>query len=338
MSTFFESIADSKKILVVDLGFLGDTIHLLPALRCIREALPEVQLDVVVGAHVASLLELTPWLDRVWSYPRFPTSRGLRWHLPFLKKLRAEGYAASINLNGSDRSSFLTRLSGAPLRLGRVPPKVAWYWPACFTQTVEAPFDCPLFEQRWQCLRAAGFPGQEPRFVAELPAAVAQSVEAKLSGERGFLHLSPFTTQDGKELPQAKLAELIGTLQQQYPERKIVLSAAPNEREQAKLAALLKALPVPPWRIFDGSLSLVELAGVIRLSAVHLGGDSGALHVALMTGRPTVSWWRDYPGRVEWQPRGRQHRTVLAEAGQALEDIDVRAVMEACADVLEAAR
>jgi ADP-heptose:LPS heptosyltransferase len=86
----------------------------------------------------------------------------------------------------------------------------------------------------------------------------------------------------------------------------LVLSTAPNDREKNKLTALLGRLRGKPWRVFPGDLSLVELAGVISQATMHWGGDSGALHVALMTGTPTLSWWRDYPGRVEWQPQGPQ--------------------------------
>jgi ADP-heptose:LPS heptosyltransferase len=59
---------------------------------------------------------------------------------------------------------------------------------------------------------------------------------------------------------------------------------------------------------------LVELAGLIKRARVHLGGDSGALHVALMTGTPTLSWFRDYAGRAEWQATGLKHRALLGTA------------------------
>lgn len=328
--TFFDQVRNSKKILVLDLGFLGDTIHLVPALRVLRKALPDANIDAMVGDHIKDILRLTPWLDGVLGYPRFPKSPGLGWHISFIKSLRAKKYDAIINLNGSDRSAFLTFFSGAQLRLGRVPPKVPWYWKRLFTSEVYVPFDRPVFQQRWDCLKNCGFPVDGPQFAAEIPKDVESRVAGLLDGESGFIHISPFTTQDTKELPIPILAEMIDFIQERYPSRKLVVSCAPNDRERGKLKQLLDGVSEPkPWRVFDGSLSLVELAGVISKSVIHLGGDSGALHVALMVDRPTVSWWRDYPGIREWMPPGECHKAAIgAESPEGLRGINAEALIE----------
>jgi len=308
---FFRLIPEKARILVLDLGFLGDTIHLIPALAAIRRARPEARLEVMVAEHIQGILAVCPWLDAVQGYPRFP--KGPPWYQNFgrVSALRAEQYDVVINLNGSDRSSILTWLSGARLRLGRVPPKTSWFWRHCFTHTVEVPFGRQaLYRQRLDALTAAGFPAAAvdgPAFPIEIPAEAAQKVAALLGGERAFVHVSPFATQDEKELPLEVLAEFLNTAAAAHPELSWVLSTAPNERERTKLADLRARLNFSPWKIFPGDLNLVELAEVMRRARLHLGGDSGALHVALMAGTKTLSWWRDYPGRVEWMPAGPGH-------------------------------
>lgn len=326
--SFYSLVRDAQKVLVLDLGFLGDTIHLLPALHCIRNALPRTHLTVLAGAHIQDILKAAPWIDAIEGYPRFPTSPGLGWHVGFLKKLRAAKYDAVINLNGSDRSAVLTRLSGAPLRLGRVPPKRSLFWKYCFTHTVEEPFEGPLYQQRWRCLRQVGFPGKRPRFGIEIPADTQAHAKELTGNEHDYIHLSPFTTQDTKELPEQTLAVLINSLQ--IHKYKVVISCAPNDRERDKLKRVLADVSIPPYRVFDGTLSLLELAAVIARSCLHLGGDSGALHVALMTGVPTVSWWRDYAGSDEWMPVGDGHRTLTSrETPAGLEGIQSQDIMTA---------
>ena len=64
-----------KKILVMELAGLGDNVHLLPALRVLREQERDAQLHVMVSAHVADLFQLTPWVDRIWKYPRVQIGR-----------------------------------------------------------------------------------------------------------------------------------------------------------------------------------------------------------------------------------------------------------------------
>lgn len=62
---------------------------------------------------------------------------------------------------------------------------------------------------------------------------------------------------------------------------------------------------------FSGELDLLELAALVQRAAVHLGGDSGGLHVAWMTGVSTVTWFREYEGRPDWQPLGDRHRSFV---------------------------
>ncbi|MGF1450150.1 MAG: glycosyltransferase family 9 protein [Opitutales bacterium] len=312
--SFYNLIREANRVLVLDLGFLGDTIHLIPALRCLREALPGARLDVMVAEHIRSILQLTPWVEGVLGYRRFPKSAPLYRQGHYIRELRSGRYDAVINLNGSDRSSILTRLSGAPLRLGRRPKRRHWYWPLLFTHRVTVPFgEQPLYQQRWECLQQAGFPGDAPRFAAEVPAPARAKASALLEGAEGFFHVSPSTTLDYKDLPLALQADMLNALQRERGVP-LVLSAAPNDRERARLQALCEHLDPKPLRTFAGDLNLVELAAVIERSSLHLGGDSGALHIAFMLGVPTVSWFRRYADMQEWLPSGERHRAVIGVA------------------------
>jgi hypothetical protein len=46
--------------MVLDLGFLGDTVHLLPALWMVRRAYPQAELHVAVAEHITSFMECAP--------------------------------------------------------------------------------------------------------------------------------------------------------------------------------------------------------------------------------------------------------------------------------------
>lgn len=310
--SFFEEAREARRLLVLDLGFLGDTVHLMPALHEIRRAWPEATIDVMAEERAKQILEVVPGLNDILGYPRFP--KGPKWHqdLGRVRRLRARSYDAVINLNGSDRSSILTRASGARWRLGRVPPKPAAFWRRCFTHVVDVPHGGrPVFQQRWECLKAAGIPvGEAPKFDVRIPDAVEAAVDLKLDGASDFIHVSPCTTQDMKELPMVELAAVVEAL---IERGRVVLSCAPNDRERRKMTELVESLTRPPWRTYAGSLSLLELAAVIGRARLHLGGDSGALHLALMMQTPTVSWFRNYPGKAEWLPPGNAHHAVVGE-------------------------
>lgn len=323
--------------MLLDLGFLGDSIHLLPALWTLRQAYPDAELNVMVSEHVTKIMEVAPYVDRVWGYPRFP--RGPKWYQDFgrIRRLRAAKFDVVINLNGSDRSSILTGLSGARWRLGRRPQDGGpAFWSAMFTHIVEHPYKTELIStQRWHCLKKAGFPGDTPEIHIEIPADSCHSALEKAGGEGGWIHVSPFTTENYKELPPAQLVELLCELNRRFPHKKIILTCAANEREKGKMSALLSALDFPPWRVFAGELDLLELAAIVQASSLHLGGDSGGLHVAWMTGVPTVTWFRRYDGLADWQPVGPRHRSVIGErTPEGLSGIETSSILAMDEDLL----
>lgn len=334
--SFYERAKKARKVLVLDLGFLGDTIQLIPALSCIRKSLPEAQLDVIVSDHIMSILNACPWINNIFGYPRFP--KGPPWYKDILRviRYRREDYDVIINLNGSDRSSLLTWAIGAPLRLGRIPPKIQMFWKFCFTHTVFIPRGTmPIYKQSWECLQRIGFPKFGPEFDTIIPEIAYEKVDSLLAVKDEFLHFSPFTTQDYKELPIDITAQFINCLRKKYSKYKIVISCAPNDRERTKLKELLDKLDEDPWHVFPGSLNLMELAALISRSKMHLGGDSGAMHIATMTNSLTLSWFRQYTNIVEWLPEGDRHRAVIGVATpNGLKGITVTALVDAFEELL----
>jgi heptosyltransferase-3 len=308
---FFERTRAARKVMVLDLGFLGDTVHLLPALWMVRQAYPQAELHVTVAAHITSLMDCAPWVNRVWGYMRYPRHATLRENLDMVRRLRRERFDVVINLNGSDRSSWLTFLSGAPERLGRRPDDGGPpFWTRMFTAHVSHPFtEEPVYLQRCRCLQKAGFPFDRPEFHTAIDPAALRA--ADISPADDYFHLSPFTTADSKELPPAQLAELIIALGEKFPGRKLVVSCAPTPREREKLERLLPLLPRRPWRVLAGNLSLTQLAAVIQHSAVHFCGDTGPFHLAVMTNTPTVAWFWPNPNIRQWLPEGGRFRVIV---------------------------
>jgi len=310
---FFLRTRGAKKVMVLDLGFLGDTVHLLPALWMIRQSYPQAELHVAVAAHITSFMDCVPWVDRVWGYMRYPRHATLRENWQMISRLRREKFDVLINLNGSDRSSWLSFFSGARERLGRVPDDGGPpFWRRMFTAHVECPPAAGLvYLQKCRCLAKAGFPFTQPEFHVEIPAENLRAAEISGDDTRTYFHVSPFTTADYKELPPVQLVQFFAALAENFPNKKLVLSCAPTERERKKMAELLALLPQKPWRVFAGNLNLTQISAVIRHSALHFCGDTGTLHLAVMTQTPAVAWFWPNPGVREWVPAGDKYRVVV---------------------------
>jgi len=310
---FFQRTSAAKKIMVLDLGFLGDTVHLLPALWVIRQSYPGAELSVAVAAHITSFMACVPWVNRVWGYSRYPRHATLRENFALVARLRREKFDVIINLNGSDRSSWLTFLSGARERLGRVPNDGGPpFWRHMFTAHVECPPSRePIYLQKCRCLAKAGFPLVEPEFHVEIAPDLLGAAGISSADAGTYFHVSPFTTADHKELSPAQLAGFINALSERFRKKKLVLSCAATEREKAKMAELLPLLSQPPWRVFAGNLNLMQLIAVIKHSALHFCGDTGTLHLAMMTRTPIVAWFWPHQNLHEWNPPGEHCRIVI---------------------------
>ena len=325
---FAKLLPPKPRMLVLDLGFLGDSIHLMPALDCIHQSVPNACVDVMVAEHVTQIMEVLPWLNRVIGYPRFP--KGPKWfnHGEWIKLLRTAKYDAVLNVNGSDRSSILTWLTGSPLRLGRIPRRKKWWWRRSVTHCIEHPYrNASVFEQTVEVLKLAGFTKGDGGFHVVIPESAKKAVNDQLGGLKSYVHVSPFTTENYKELPPPLLAQWLNQLNTKHS-LPIVLSVAPNEREKQKLQSLLEKLDFTPAAVFPGTLSLLELSAIIDQAQWHMGGDSGALHVALMCDTRTLAWYRQYDGLIEWAPPGKSHARVIGQAssdgltGISLQDLE----------------
>lgn len=328
--------------MVLDLGFLGDTVHLLPALWMVRQAYPQAELHVVVASHITSLMSCTPWVDRVWGYMRYPRHATLLENLDMVRRLRREKFDVLINLNGSDRSSWLTFFSGARERLGRVPDDGGPpFWKRMFTAHVQYRTETePVYLQRCRLLEQAGFPRTKPEFHVEIGPENLRAADISEADAKTYFHISPFTTADYKELSPQQMAELLTTLQKTFPNRKLALSCAPTPRELGKMEKLLALLPQKPWRVYAGNLNLIQVAAVIQHSALHFCGDTGTFHLALMTRTPTVAWFWPNPALKLWVPTDDLCRVIVGSnppGANFLSDAGTEAFVQAARSALSAA-
>jgi ADP-heptose:LPS heptosyltransferase len=132
-------------------------------------------------------------------------------------------------------------------------------------------------------------------FIPVEPAA-ASAVERKLSAWKIpasdrliLIHVSagnPF-----RRWPESHFAELAHTLVSAAPDRWVIFTGGPSDREAtARVLAVAKELAGPSaGRLIDGeALSLPELRALCDRAALYIGGDSGPLHMASASDVPIV--------------------------------------------------
>src|SRR5947209_8224723 len=101
-----------RRILVVKLRSIGDTVLSTPSLIALRRYVPHAEIDILLEDWVA------PVLDGFEGVSVISMGAGLSDRLRTARKLRQRDYDVAFNLHGGTTSTFLTRASGARHRFG----------------------------------------------------------------------------------------------------------------------------------------------------------------------------------------------------------------------------
>src|SRR3982751_1371714 len=105
---------DVKRILVIRLRSIGDTVLSTSSLLALHRFLPNASVDILVEDWVAPVLDAHPDVDRVIELERGSLAARAR----VAKDLRSRRYDVVYNLHGGTTSTLLTRATGAPHRVG----------------------------------------------------------------------------------------------------------------------------------------------------------------------------------------------------------------------------
>ena len=298
---------EPERILVIETLYLGDLIHTLPLIQALRRRYPTAQLDVLVRAGHVALMRQVSGIDQVLAMdPK--QHRGLRGLLALCGQLRARQYDLVLNPGASDRATLLTAFSGGKRRIGRLNRKQSKrLWPLLHDVVIDHPWAAePMY---WQKLTA---------FQPQLQLAATARFGLDLSGvdlaalklPSPFIHISPLASEDIRCLPPATLVELVTALRQRVPAHAIVVSCGPSQREVQRLNTVRPILDALGVHCLAGTVDLPTLAALIGRAALHIGPDSGPLHLAVAQGTPSVACFLFKNASAEWMPVGVQHRTI----------------------------
>lgn len=290
-----------RRILVVRVDLLGDVVLSLPAVRALRRAYPDAQIDFLALRSTAPILRDDPDMNdiiefdpHVWRRPgnllkRETWSEAAR----MLRRLRGAHYDLAVSVSG-DIGSILTRLSGAKRRVGYADE--AYY--GLLTDAVAGGRYRERKHEVYYVLAlaetAGGIvaPGDELLRLhvnpeAEITAATllrSARQELNAQGPLVAIHVGARNGQ-AKRWPPAHIAALAERLTRELSVL-VVLTGAPNEAPLAR--AVLRRCHAPILNLV-GQTSIPELVAVLAAADVLVSGDSGPMHIACAVRTPVVA-------------------------------------------------
>jgi ADP-heptose:LPS heptosyltransferase len=306
LKDFLNRTRDAGKIVVVDLGFLGDTVHLIPALWEIKDHYPKAELQVVTTPVGCEVLRMVKCVDRTRPMPLGPPSPSWWEHWGLLRELRRERFDVAFNFSGADRPALVTAFLGAQNSLVRQGRR-SHFWQRWFIRDwiPRVEFAGPVYEARRQMLVACGFKLSPARFDLMPPEEDRAWARENIPG--GAVHLSLSASFPLKEWPLANSVKLARLLLAESSGRRLVLTGAPNPREQERLEQFKREVADERAICLAGGLSVARLVAVLERCAAHVGPDSGVVHLAAALNTATISIFRKYEDMAVWLPQGPGH-------------------------------
>lgn len=255
---------------------MGDIVHALPAVTALRRALPEARIGWAVEPRWRALLS-SGLVDTIHEIPtrdwhaRPFSFRTLKQILQLRAGFRMQEYDLAVDLQGSLRSAFLARLSGAPRVFGPAAPRES---PARTFYTHRVALHQPsVIAQAAELLsKATGLP------LVPVPPMLPQS--AAITGAGRYLLVSPTAGWGAKQWPIPLYHELVQRLE--ATGHTILLNAGSADDPTAKAIASGNRARIT-------ALPLADYLALTRGAALVVGGDTGPIHLAAALGIPTLA-------------------------------------------------
>jgi ADP-heptose:LPS heptosyltransferase len=318
-------------ILLIRLKSIGDVVLTLPAVNAIRENFPPAKITFLTSKENVALLRgfrevnETIALDRAALRGGNPLKMAGEF-LRLLKRLRAGKFSLVVDFQGYGETAWLTRMTGAPRRWAYV-HRAGRGW--AYTQPIEQipavhPAEAHLDLLSRCGLRAGAVRNQFVLPEAALNEARAWFAEHRLDSRKSTLYIQPFTSGEHKNWP---LENYIAAARHWRSHgAQIIFGGGPSD------SAALEPARQEGFAVSAGVTILVT-GGLMQLSTLVFGGDTGALHLAVAQGkRVLMLLHQDDPG----SPLPFQHPdwVVVAPRPVAIAEISVPAVIAACAAAL----
>lgn len=278
---------DVRRVLVVRLRSIGDTVLATPALDALRSFLPDARIDVLLEDWVAPVLDGFTDAGNVLTIERGASTVA---RARIARELRAARYDVAFNLHGGTTATLLTRATGARHRVGYADYQYA----RLHNHTAPSPIELwgraslHSVEQQLALVGWTGVPVSDdaPTRLAVTSEAAA-SIEAKLRAV-GLNEATPFALVHPAAAFETKRWDVrnFARVTEYLHERKLncVAVAAPNET--GLINELLREAAAPVAALTD--LSLPEVTALAARSRLFVGNDSGIAHIAAAVGAPSV--------------------------------------------------
>ncbi|MCM8748088.1 glycosyltransferase family 9 protein [Thermomicrobiaceae bacterium CFH 74404] len=305
----------ARNILAVRLDNIGDVVLLGPALRAVKETVPQARLTLLASPAGATAAPLLPWIDDVIVWRAVWQDVGGR--MPF-DPHRERGLVDELSRRTFDAALIFTSFSQTP--------HVAGY--ACYlagiplrageskefggsTLTVElrsGPDELHQVERNLRLVERLGFTTCDRRLAIKISTDARRATTmllalAGLDSARPVVLLHPGASCQARRFPASRMREVCRLLSRAGWQVLVT-----GSQREAALVEFVAGTGVPGVGALAGRTSLAEFAALIERAALVICGNTLPLHLADAVGTPILGLYAGTDYEEQWQPRFTRYR------------------------------
>ena len=285
-----------KKILILRLSAIGDTIHTLPLVNALKKTYPDCKIGWVVEDKAELFVKNNPNIDncyvipqKIWKKRSF-SLQNIKEFFEIINNINKENYDIVFDTQQLLKSSiilpFLNIKRKITLSGGR---EFSWIFANEIIKSKHALFD-PNYHVVKRNLEFAKYIGANDFEIKFLMKNSDEKIKAKISDllkkidpKKPTVVLSPATTWKNKHWQESYWSQVLDFLDQKA---NIIFTG--TNADVALIGRIFANSSAKEITILAGQTNLEELAEVFCRADVVISPDSGSAHIAWATSKPYV--------------------------------------------------
>ena len=305
-----------KRIIVIDLLYLGDLLFAHPFFVALRRFFPEARIDLIANSTFSEIVKVNPNFDQIYSYDK---SWSVIESYKFAKKIKKNNYQLALNIHGNWRTALLLKLISADQSIGYgskgrglfldqiVDDNISGHmidFYLKFANELKNNFEQINIEEtstnKFPVLKVEG------KYLAS-----AEEKLKKLAIKENFIVLNTGGSWPTKRWPKEYFAELADLLTEKNYDILFVGGPSDTERVNYIIDKIIKK-----DNIYNlcGETSLLELAAVLKKASLMISGDTGPAHLAAAVGTNTAAIFGP-SDETKYAPRAKEKNILIKNKG-----------------------
>lgn len=286
-----------KRILIINLAFIGDVLLSTPVARALRQKYPDARIDMLVIPLAAPVARGNPYVDDVLEYDKRGKHKNTRELWRLIRQLRTRRYDLAVATNFALRGALLAWASGIRYRAGYDAQHAGFF--LTHTASPLRPVLRHEAENHLDVLEPLGIHTDDTSLALRIYPQDEASLHNKVNRDKTkpLVLICPVGSYRQKSWTTDGFAEFIRAI---APSADCYLIGSTAEAAQL---AEINAASGNLAGMLPGTLTLGELAAFLAEAKLLVTVDTGPMHIANAVGTPVVALFGP-TDPAKWGPRG----------------------------------